>query len=400
MRVTYKQVSYLGMLLFFSVAVNSDWSASSIFWWGCVAFTLGAFAVKNHYFLRFRATHFKVWLLLFFGICLISMIFAINRSTVFNQLKTLGVMMVILCILDEEIRTQEQLERYMKLFMIAVAIMMIYVCLTINLVNFQLAQHGEASMGRWNGNDVGMKCAIFMLFALYFLDTDKRWAVRFMLIAASGLALVLLYFTASRKAVLIVMLGFSMYYYLKHPNKRVRNLLVITAGVYIAYLLVMNVPALYNSIGWRIEGAIAIVTGSGVADSSALLRSRYIEVGLDAFKKSPIFGYGIDNYRFINLRETGNLTYSHNNYIDILVGVGAVGFLIYYYYYVELIVSFFRMYLKRQNSLLLSIMAVCFFATFAMHFVVVSYSDLMQNLLILFFAKALWLQNVSQRRRP
>lgn len=399
MRVTYKQISYLGMLLFFSVAVNPDWSASSIFWWGCVAFSLGTFAVKNHYFLRFTETHFKVWLLLFFGICLISMIFAINRSTVFNQLKTLGVMMVILCILDEEIRTQEQLEVYMKLFMIAVVIMMIYVCMTVNLVDFQLTQHGEASMGRWNGNDVGMKCAVFMLLALYFLDTDKSRTVRLTLIALLGMALVLLFFTASRTAILIVVLGCSMYYYLKHPNKRVQNFLMIIVGVYITYFLAMNIPALYNSIGWRIEGAIAVVSGHGVADSSAQLRSRYIEVGLEAFKKSPIFGYGIDNYRFINLRETGHLTYSHNNFIDILVGVGAVGFLIYYYYYVELIFSFCGMYLKRQNSLLLNILAACFFTTFAVHVATVAYNDFMQNLLILFFAKALWLQSASQRRR-
>lgn len=399
MRVTYKQISYLGMLLFFSVAVNPDWSANPVFWWGSVAVGLGTVVVRNHYRMNFRLTHFKVWLLAFLGICLVSMIFAINRATVFNLLKTLVALTLMLCILDEEIRTQEQLETYMKLFMTAVATMMIYICLTINLVDFQLTQHGEASMGRWNGNDVGMKCAIFMLLALYFLDTDKRRSVRLMLIAACALALVLLYFTASRKAVLIVVLGCSMYYYLKHPNKRVRNLLVIIAGVYIAYMLAMNVPALYNSIGWRIEGAIAVVTGSGTADSSALLRSRYIEVGLEAFKKAPIFGYGIDNYRFINLRETGHLTYSHNNFIDILVGVGAVGFLIYYYYYVELIVSFCRIFFKRQYSLLLSITAVCFFATFVMHFAVVAYYDLMQNLLILFFAKALWFQSVSQRRR-
>lgn len=399
MRITYKQISYLGLLLFFSVAVNPDWAASSVFWWGSVAVALGTFIIKNHYYVHFRPTHFKVWLLAFLGICLVSMVFAIDRATVFNSLKTLAVLTLMLCFLDEEIQTQKQLEAYMKLFMIAVVIMMIYVCLTINLVNFQLAQHGEASMERWNGNDVGLKCAIFMLLALFFLDTDKRWPVRLMLIAACALALVLLYFTASREAVLIVVLGCSMYYYLKHPNKRVRNLLVIIAGVYIAYMLAMNVPALYNSIGWRIEGAIAVVTGSGAADSSALLRSRYIEVGLEAFKKAPIFGYGIDNYRFINLRETGHLTYSHNNFIDILVGVGAVGFLIYYYYYVELVVSFGRMYFKRQNFLLLSITAVCFFATFAMHFAVVAYYDLMQNLLILFLAKALWFQSVSQRRR-
>ena len=219
--------------------------------------------------------------------------------------------------------------------------------------------------------------------------------MRFLLLGGAVLALVLLYFTASRKALLIAVFGIALYYYFKHPNKRFRNLLVILFGIYIAFQLVMNVPELYAAIGWRIEGMLSLVSGKGTVDSSALLRSQYIQVGFDAFKESPIIGYGIDNYRYINLRETGHLTYSHNNFVDILVGVGGIGFLIYYFYYIKLTCDFLRLYFRRNTSMLLNTVAICFLCFFAMHIAVVSYSGILQNILILFLTKALVIQKSS-----
>ena len=219
--------------------------------------------------------------------------------------------------------------------------------------------------------------------------------MRFLLLGGAVLALVLLYFTASRKALLMAVFGIALYYYFKHPNKRFRNLLIILFGIYAAFQLVMNVPELYEAIGWRIEGMLALVTGEGVADGSALLRAQYIQVGLDAFKESPIIGYGIDNYRYINLRETGHLTYSHNNFVEMLVGVGGIGFLVYYFYYIKLTCDFLRLYFRRNTSMLLNTVAICFLCFFAMHIAVVSYYDILQNILILFLSKALVIQKSS-----
>ena len=395
MEVTYKQISNFAMTLFFAVALNPEWSSNSIFWWGSVFFALGVYAATHHFSVSFRMTPFKVWFILFFCVCLLSIPLAIDRSNSVNTMKTLVVLMMMVFVMDEDIITKSDLEKYMKMYMIAAAVMMLYLVLYFDLNSFQLTQRGMATTGMWNGNDVGLKCAVFIIFFLYFFDSDRRLGMRFLLLGGAVLALVLLYFTASRKALLMAVFGIALYYYFKHPNKRFRNLLIILFGIYAAFQLVMNVPELYEAIGWRIEGMLALVTGEGVADGSALLRAQYIQVGLDAFKESPIIGYGIDNYRYINLRETGHLTYSHNNFVEMLVGVGGIGFLIYYFYYIKLTCDFLRLYFRRNTSMLLNTVAICFLCFFAMHIAVVSYYDILQNILILFFAKALVIQKSS-----
>lgn len=395
MEVTYKQISNIAMTLFFAVALNPEWSSNPIFWWGSVFLALGVYAATHHFSVPFRMTQFKTWFLLFFCVCLLSIPLAINRSNSLNTMKTLVVLIIILFVIDDEIQTDQDLEKYMQMYMVAVFVMMLYVVLNVDLNNFQLSQHGWADTGMWNGNDVGLKCAVFLIFSLHSFNLDRRVFRRFYLLVGAVLALVLLYFTASRKALLITVFGFAMYFYFKHPNKRFRNLLIILFGLYMLFQLVMNVPELYEAIGWRIEGMLSLVSGKGTADSSALLRARYIQVGFDAFKKSPIIGYGVDNYRFINLRETGHFTYSHNNFVDILVGVGILGFFCYYSYYIKLVFDFLKLYLRRNTSMLLNTVAICFLCYFAMHIAVVSYNDILQNILIVFFAKALVIQKSS-----
>ena len=126
--------------------------------------------------------------------------------------------MIILFVMDDEIQTEYDLENFMQMYMIAAFIMMLYVVLNVDLNNFQLSQHGWADTGMWNGNDVGLKCAVFLIFFLYFFDSDKRVFKRFILLVGAVLALVLLYFTASRKALLIAVFRIALYYYFKHPN--------------------------------------------------------------------------------------------------------------------------------------------------------------------------------------
>ena len=101
-----------------------------------------------------------------------------------------------------------------------------------------------------------------------------------------------------------------------------------------------------------------------------------------------MLGYGLDNFRIINLHATGHLTYSHNNFIEILVGVGAIGFLIYYSYYIKLLFEYIKMYFKHQTDKILNITGICFLLMFLMQFGVVSYSSIEQMLLILFMTKA------------
>lgn len=67
-------------------------------------------------------------------------------------------------------------------------------------------------------------------------------------------------------------------------------------------------------------------TTSATVDYSTVLRARFIERGLALMTEAPIFGQGLDAFRLIS----GEGTYAHNNYIDLGVGVGVLGLIIYY----------------------------------------------------------------------
>lgn len=74
-------------------------------------------------------------------------------------------------------------------------------------------------------------------------------------------------------------------------------------------------------------GAIFVQsTTSATVDYSTVLRARFIERGLALMTEAPIFGHGLDAFRLIS----GEGTYAHNNYIDLGVGVGVIGLIIYY----------------------------------------------------------------------
>lgn len=388
MKISIKVMSYFAIVFFFSVALNPEWSSNSLLWWGSFFLLLILTCIANKFKIHCKINLFKIWGISFLGISCISIVYALNRSISFDNIKSLIILFMILFLVDDEIESQKDIEIYMKLFLLSLFIMIIYVLLKVDLKSFQLAQHGEATTGLWNGNDVGMKCALFIIIMLYFIGNNTKRIQRLFLLISIALASVLVYYTASRKAILMVALGISLFYYLKHPTKKIRNLLVIMVGIYISYMLLMNVDALYNAIGWRIEGALALLQKGGKADSSALLRARYIQVGVNAWKKSPIIGYGINNYRVINLIETGHFTYSHNNFVEILVGVGGIGFLIYYSYYIKVLFEYIKRYLKHQTDKILNIIGICFLLMFLMQFGVVSYSSIEQMLIILFMTKA------------
>lgn len=396
LELSYKQLAYFVTVVFFSVALNPVWSANSIVWWLSFFSVLVVTAFTKDFKILYEINSFKVWGILFWSICFTSIFYAIDRSISFNCIKTLTILFIILFLIDEEIDSQDELEAYMKLFLISLFVMMMYVLINVDLNSFQLAQHGEATTGLWNGNDVGMKCALFIILILYFLNNNKKIIQRIVILMSMSIAFVLVYFTASRKAFLMVVVGISLFYYLKHPTKKIRNLIVITLGIYIVYMLLMNNTVLYNSIGWRIEGILALLDKSGKADSSALLRAKYIEVGIQAWKKSPVLGYGIDNFRIINLNATGHLTYSHNNFIEMLVGVGGIGFFFYYFYYFKLLYEYIRIYLKHRASQILNVSAICFLLMFLMQFAVVSYNAIEQGLVILFMSKAVTFSHQSE----
>jgi O-antigen ligase len=61
-------------------------------------------------------------------------------------------------------------------------------------------------------------------------------------------------------------------------------------------------------------------------DMSDIERTQMVELGIELFKERPIHGYGIGNYAALCFRDT----YSHHNYVELLVSGGVVALVLYY----------------------------------------------------------------------
>lgn len=254
-----------------------------------------------------------------------------------------------------------------------------------------------APTGRWNGNEIGMNAAMALMMILYLFPKAKNLFLKMYYCIIVSVSLYLIYWMGSRKTIVFLILGVCGVILLKKPKKIIKNLLLVCCIITVSWNLLMEVPSLYQNVGWRLEALTFSITGKGKADSSTLLREKYIEVGIDSFKKSPIIGYGVASFSEINEHKTNHHTYSHNNFIEVAVGLGIIGFVSYYWIYVYLIIKYLKLFIHKRTSFLVNVLFVLFILYLATQVGLVTYESLIQWLLILFLYKAMEFNQNSYR---
>jgi Lipid A core - O-antigen ligase and related enzymes len=181
-----------------------------------------------------------------------------------------------------------------------------------------------------NVNAIGMIIGISSTFCFYFISEEKR----FKLIPILLVDFIVILLTGSRKSLILLVLSFIIIIILQNKSGFKGNFKILTGSIAIALLciyLINEVPIFYEIIGQRINHLMSFITFKGTGEGSINERASFIEYGYYWFVKRPLLGYGIDNYRFLLENKIGLNTYSHNNFIELLVGTGIFGTLIYYY---------------------------------------------------------------------
>lgn len=115
-----------------------------------------------------------------------------------------------------------------------------------------------------------------------------------------------------------------------------RYTLLMGVLLFALYSVIMRVPILYNAIGIRMEQFINSVTGTGVADTSSIVRSQMRSAAIKGWMRKPIFGYGFNTFKYLRSPELLNGAshgYSHCNYAELLYNGGIVYTLFYYSFF-------------------------------------------------------------------
>lgn len=329
---------------------------------------------------------YKSWGAFFLIFILISTIWSIRP--VLTLYAALNNVLPIFCLtysLSRYIDSYGKLINIFKLIYVSGVISLIYLYLFVDMTMLSGARISAAMTDdnlaeTWNVNSIGMNFAITILLGYIIANFYKNkfyWIIWTVISVAMIIAIML---TGSRKAILILIIPFvvfALYDYKKHFFKAI-ILLLIAGGV---LWMALEIPLFYDIIGRRLEEMINVLFGNetGHEDNS---RKELLELGLGWFKERPLLGYGMNCFRALSNtvpRFAGLNFYAHNNYVEILVGGGIVGFMVYYSYVILLLKR-----LRHRHTLFAKYAAVILSIVLIMDFAQVSYYDVIMQMLIVF----------------
>lgn len=377
LRTLKKQIWLLATCVMLAVKFNPDWNSSSIIWWGCIAVFGLSYAFYKEFKINIKFNIADMWMAGFIFFSAISVLYAAHKEATIDSLKTLMVMFFVCFLIGKEIKKQETFREMLWVTFFSLLIVATYLYLYVDFNSFVLTRIGAADTGRWNVNNIGIMASIGILIGI-MLFRDANRLMKLLLIFLIPFLLYLDVMAASRKAVFMLVICLCGMRILNNPTKLVRNILFITSGVCLTMYLIYEVPFLYELIGWRMEGMIALFKGNTLeVDSSALSRAMMIQSALTVFYDNPIFGVGLDNFRFFN---AVRVTYAHNNFVEIAADLGLLGLIAYYWIFVYIVFDYLKKYKKHskmRNFLFLVVMVY-----FINHIGMVTILEMLQSIFV------------------
>lgn len=282
------------------------------------------------------------WIQIFFGLC-------IDRGTSVRMAETLllNVLFIIMCysvIMDVK-DEQKLINAFVVMYAISLIIIIIGFGGRIFKSRLGLVDQNGISFkllgltSKISPNSIGLWTSIAFLLSLYLnTQTPKRKYLFYMLFFLVGNIM-----AASRKGVLTLGVGVLIYYLFRvKRSKRTMRFLYAIVGLMVAIFLVYEIDFLYDKVGYRIDQIIKYVKLSTIDPDiiGGSLRTRVVllQRAKEYFSSKPITGYGINSYSYMNPLHI----VADNNYWEILVAGGIIGFGLYYGFWLKVAVSIVR----------------------------------------------------------
>ena len=247
--------------------------------------------------------------------------------------------------------TSNHLETLMKLYLIASIILCVIIIQDgpkgANDIRFGWSTTGEQA------NTPAMNLAASFAFSFYFWGKNKKKKIKILYLACLALFSITIFLTGSRK-IFIYILGFLVMqalYASKDMKKTIAYIGGIIVALFISSYILLNNRFMYDLVGDKIFTDLS-------KETSAILRGALNIQAWEFFKSSPIFGHGFFSFDKVSF----NKLYTHNNYLEILTGLGLIGLLL---YYVVPVLTVLKLWKRRKNKL-----CFLFFSILCMSFVI------------------------------
>jgi O-antigen ligase len=191
------------------------------------------------------------------------------------------------------------------------------------------------------------------------------------------LSIYIIVLTVSKLAIILAPLLIISTLSIRHL--KIKNIVIFVTILFIFYKLLVSyadfqlLNNIFELLERRFSGLMAFLNGYA-GDTSTKEREVLMAQGLDVFSNNPIFGIGLNNFRFLFVK------YSHNNYIELLSGLGIIGTLLFYTMYVFIFSRLVKMSSINVKRVLFSMM----FIFLLMDIATVTYFNKLQLFILLY----------------
>ena len=181
-------------------------------------------------------------------------------------------------------------------------------------------------------NNYTMLLSIVCVIALYFaiVQNEKRYY------PAAAILMVMLLIGGSRKNVIAVpVTAFFFALSAGCAAGKLKKMLVVALGVAAGIYALMNLPGLHQ-LRESLPGMAGGLFGTGdlPADASTQERLYLMEEGVRIWSDHLLAGIGWDQFRLHNALGVT----AHNNYVEMLVSLGLIGFFLFYLIFARLLI--------------------------------------------------------------
>lgn len=243
---------------------------------------------------------------------------------------------ILLFFLGDSIRSERDVVFFLRAYVLGAIMLLLYMLNHYGLGMIEvLSQDNNIRLGDdiSNSNTVGQSFAYGAVISTYFFMVDKRKILKVFDVGVIIVSFVLSLLSGSRKALLVLFAGsFIVIYFLNTDKKNVIKKAITILLSFIIVFLLYNFArhnAMFSTVFDRLDSLLFGLSDTTQLDESSRVRFEMIQTGLSAFLKNPFLGQGVySSYNYFG-------TYSHNNFVEILMNTGAIGFITFYIPYVK-----------------------------------------------------------------
>lgn len=255
-----------------------------------------------------------------------------------SEMHLMFVTIVLTYLVYVAVQTEGDLKKLFWCYSIASFVLITILYFTGNLVASQSNRLGGDIVG--NANTFAGMIMVAVMYEMWLLvyETDRKKILKIILIAMLLLNTYAMLLSGGRKFIIIPIIFFYILLIMKKNSSGRRSIIkytvIIILIIAVLYSLMMNIPMLYDVVGYRMQFLVNSITGRGEIGESASIRSLMKTMAIKRWISSPLWGYGFDSFKYYNQTVTGHQMYSHCNYTELLYNGGLLYFFLYYSFYI------------------------------------------------------------------